>query len=412
MNKSILLIVTLDTKSAEALYLKRTMEKQGAKVRLMDVGVLPAPGLEGDITRKEVARAAGTTTASLIAARNKGEAIKAMAAGARELALSLCRKGKIHGVISIGGAQGTYMGTTVMKALPVGFPKVMLSTVASGNRPFEPLVGTTDITLMHSVVDFFGLNPALKQILANAGGAVCGMARGKKIAPGRKPRVAVTIYGTTTPAGRRIVALLKKAGYEAVAFHPNGAGGMAMERMIREGNFCGVIDLTTHELADELAGGDHACGPQRLEAAARRKIPQIVAPGSIDYLIKGRFETLPAAFRRRKTMMHNPEMTFVQTSAAEMAELGRVIARKLRGAAGNATVMIPALGFSHPNQKGEPLYNPAGCAAFTRALKETIQPGIPVREIPVHINDERFAEEVVREFRRIVDRRRSRPNRR
>ncbi len=410
MKKTVLLIVTLDTKAEEALFLKKVLRRRGLNVLIMDVGVFPSSAA-GNITREEVAIAAGEEIERLIQIRDKGVAIKTMLMGATALTESLYRQGRIHGVLSIGGAQGTLIGTSAMKALPVGVPKLMLSTVVSGKRVFEDYVGTNDMTLMHSVVDFFGLNAILKQVLSNAAGALAGMVKLEKVRPEMKKKVAITIYGTTTPAGRLVVSLLEKAGYEVVAFHPNGTGGMAMERMIREGNFSGVIDLTTHELADELAGGDHACGPHRLEAASDMKIPQIVVPGSIDYIVKGRFETLTPSLKKRKTMLHNPEMTFVKTSVKEMAELGHVIARKLNRSKGNTIVMIPMKGFSHPNDRGRPLYNPGGCRAFAESLKEEIKSNIPVKEFSHHINDEVFAREVVREFQKLMEKKNERRER-
>lgn len=403
MKKTALLIITLDTKGEEALFLKKALERQGLNVLMMDVGIFPSPSAVGDITREEVAAAAGEEIERLIQTKDKGMAIKTMMTGATALTESLYRQGRIHGVLSIGGVQGTIIGTSAMKALPVGVPKLMLSTVASGKRLFEAYVDTNDMTLMHSVVDFFGLNAILRQVLSNAAGALSGMVKLKRIPPGKRRRVAITIYGTTTPAGRLIVSLLEKAGYEVVAFHPNGTGGMAMERMIREGNFSGVIDLTTHELADELAGGDHACGPHRLKAASDMKIPQIIVPGSIDYIVKGRFETLAPSFKRRTTMMHNPEMTFAKTSVKEMGELGRIVAHKLNRSKGNTIVMIPMKGFSYPNDRGRPLYNPKGCHAFAETLKKEIKSSIPVREFPYHINDESFGREVVKEFRKLME---------
>lgn len=403
MKKTILLIITLDTKGEEALFLKKTLKQQRLNILIMDVGIFPSSSAAGDITREEVAAAAGEEIEKLIEAKDKGNAIKTMMMGATALTKSLYGQGKIHGALSIGGVQGTIIGTSAMKTLPVGVPKLMLSTVVSGKRAFEAYVGTKDMTLMHSVVDFFGLNAVLKQVLTNAAGALAGMVQLEKVPPGKKQKVAITIYGTTTPAGRLIVSLLEKSGYEVVAFHPNGTGGMAMEEMIREGNFSGVIDLTTHELADELAGGDHACGPHRLEAASDMNIPQIVAPGSIDYIVKGRLETLTPSFKKRKTMMHNPEMTFVKTSVEEMAILGRIIAQKLNRSKSKTIVMIPMRGFSYPNYRGRPLYNPRGCSAFGKSLKKEINPAIPVLEFPCHINDELFGREVVREFRKLME---------
>jgi uncharacterized protein (UPF0261 family) len=271
----------------------------------------------------------------------------------------------------------------------------MLSTMASGNRSFAPYVGTADITLIHSVVDFFGLNPILKQMLSNAAGAVVGMLRAGTVLPGKKPRVAVTIYGTTTPAGIRIVSLLEDRGYDVVAFHPNGVGGMAMEEMIRQGLFDGVIDLTLHELTDGLAGGDHAAGPGRLEAASDRGIPQVVVPGSTDYIVTGRSSTLKPVFRKRRTMLHNPEMTFVQPTDREMARVGWTVAGKLNRSPGNAVVVVPLKGFSYPNHEGRVFHNPSGVRAFVKGLREKLRPEIPVRLLPLHVNDDAFADAVV-----------------
>jgi uncharacterized protein (UPF0261 family) len=325
-----------------------------------------------------------------------------MMKGAAALTRSLYERKKIDGVLSIGGAQGTIIGTTAMRTLPVGVPKVMLSTMASGKRTFDTYVGTSDITLIHSVVDFFGVNPILKQMLTNAAGAVAGMVRAGKVRPVRGRQVAITIYGTTTPAGITIVSLLQKKGYHVVAFHPNGVGGMAMEEMIRERVFDGVIDLTTHELIDAVAGGRHAAGPSRLDAASETGIPQVVVPGSTDYIVTGRPSELKAAHRKRKTMMHNPEMTFVQPSDREMTRVGRIIGAKLNRARGKAVVMVPLKGFSYPNHEGRAFYNPAGVEAFVKGLKAAIDPTIPVMLLPLHVNDEAFGRAVVDEFESLL----------
>ena len=398
MKKTVLLVVTLDTKGPEANYLREVLDRMGVRTLLMDVGVFPSPHGEGDIRRGQVAEAGGRTIDQVAGSDRKGEAIGTMMRGASDLARSLYDRGRIHGVLSIGGAQGTMIGTTVMRGLPIGVPKVMLSTMASGNRPFGPYVGTSDITLMHSVVDFFGLNPILKQVLSNAAGAVAGMLRSGAVRSGRRPRVAITIYGTTTPAGMRIVSLLSVRGYEVVAFHPNGVGGEAMERMIRQGMFEGVVDLTLHELTDEAAGGDHAAAPGRLEAAGDRGIPQVVVPGSTDYIVTGSFDRMKSAFRKRRTMQHNPEMTFVQPSVREMRQVGRTVAGKLNRARGKAVVLVPLKGFSHPNHEGRPLYNPEGVRAFVKGLQEMLDPSVPVRLLPLHVNDPAFADAVVEEF--------------
>ncbi|MBA4422250.1 MAG: hypothetical protein C0390_03995 [Syntrophus sp. (in: bacteria)] len=402
MKKTVLLIITLDTKGTEAHFLKSVLERQGIDVLVMNTGMFPSPSGEGDISRQEVALAGGRSIEQLLDARDRGEVIETMMNGAAILTKSLYDRRKIHAVLSIGGAQGTLIGTTAMRVLPIGVPKVMLSTMASGKRPFETYVGTTDITLIHSVVDFFGLNPILKQILTHAAGAVAGMIRAGTVRTGKRAQIAITIYGTTTPTGMRIVSLLKKAGYDIVAFHPNGVGGKAMEQMIRQGMFTGIIDLTTHELIDELAGGEHTAGPDRMEAASAIGIPQVIIPGSTDYIVAGSFTELKKIFKKRKTIMHNPEMTFVQPSNREMARLGQTMARKLNHSHGNTVVIVPLRGFSHPNQQGRAFYNPSGVRAFVKGLQEKVKSSIPVKLLPMHINDEPFAAAVVDEFQNLV----------
>jgi uncharacterized protein (UPF0261 family) len=397
-----LLVVTLDTKGQEALFLKSVLERLGLEVMIMDTGIFPSPMGDGDVSRHEVALAGGRSIDELIQAGNKGEAINAMINGAVALTKALYHEGKIDGVLSIGGAQGTIIGTSAMRSLPLGVPKIMLSTMASGRRYFETYVGTADITLIHSVVDFFGLNAVLRQMLSNAAGALAGMLRAGQVPAAGRSQVAITIYGTTTPAGMRIVSLLQERCYETVAFHPNGVGGRAMEEMILQGRFDGVIDLTTHELIDELAGGQHAAGPNRLEAASRMGIPQVVVPGSTDYIVTGRFSELKRAWKKRTTMMHNPEMTFVMPSKREMAKLGELMARKLNQARGNTVVMVPLKGFCYPNCKGRALYNPGGVEAFVEALESRINPSIPVRLLPMHVNDESFSSAVVQEFETLM----------
>ena len=327
----------------------------------MDTGVFPSSSGEGDVSRHEVALAGGRSIDALIRAGDKGEAIRTMMNGAAALTRRLYDEGRIHGVLSIGGAQGTIMGTTAMRALPLGVPKIMLSTMASGKRPFETLCRYRRCHPHAFGGGFLRIEfrPAAdaQQRRRCARRHVAGR---RLVAAADRPQVAITIYGTTTPAGMRLVSLLQERGYEAVAFHPNGVGGRAMEEMIAQGRFQGVIDLTTHELIDELAGGQHAAGPNRLEAATRMGVPQVVVPGSTDYIVTGRFSDLKKSFRQRTTMMHNPEMTFVMPSEAEMGKLGQIMARKLNPGAGKGktVVMVPLKGFCFPNYEGRPLYNP------------------------------------------------------
>jgi uncharacterized protein (UPF0261 family) len=258
---------------------------------------------------------------------------------------------------------------------------------------------------MHSVVDVLGLNHFMRQVLRSAAGAIVGMVQiPEEDGPLKKPRVAMTMYGTTTPGCMHAKSLLEREGYEVVTFHPNGTGGQAMEEMIEEGYFTAVLDLTTHELTDELVGGGHRAGPHRLEAAARKGIPQVVGPGSLCFIIAGPLDTLPVNYRRRKHVVHNPHITLVRTSKKEMVEVAKIMAKKLNPATGSVRILIPLQGFSYPNRKGEPLYDEGGNMAFLRALKKSLRPNIEVVEVDAHINDSPFAEKAVESLKELIER--------
>jgi len=390
-SKAILIIATLDTKGPETSYLKDLIETKGHQVLVMDTGILDPPLFKPDLSRDEVVRAAGTQIEELIRMKDKGRAIQAMAEGSKKIVQQLYREGGISGIIGLGGAQGTEIGTSAMRGLPIGFPKLMVSTVASGYAQFGTYVGTKDLLMMHSVVDILGLNVFSRTILSNAAGAMMGMvARETKIDKPEKNQIGMTIYGTTTPGCMVAKAYLEMKGFEVVAFHPNGTGGRAMEEMVEEGILNGVLDMTTHELTDELVGGLHRAGPNRLEAAGRKGIPQVVVPGSIDFIVTGPATSLQPEYRNRKYIAHNPSITLVRTSPEEMKTIGKIMASKLNGAKGPTIVMIPLRGFSYPNRKGEALYDEGGNQAFIKTLKENLR-GIKVVEIDAHINDPQFA---------------------
>jgi uncharacterized protein (UPF0261 family) len=390
-SKAILIIATLDTKGPETSYLKDLIETKGHQVLVMDTGILDPPLFKPDLSRDEVARAAGTQIEELIRMKDKGRAIQAMAEGSKKIVQQLYREGGISGIIGLGGAQGTEIGASAMRGLPIGFPKLMVSTVASGYAQFGTYVGTKDLLMMHSVVDILGLNVFSRTILSNAAGAMMGMVeRETKIDKPEKNQIGMTIYGTTTPGCMVAKAYLEMKGFEVVAFHPNGTGGRAMEEMVEEGILNGVLDMTTHELTDELVGGLHRAGPNRLEAAGRKGIPQVVVPGSIDFIVTGPTTSLQPEYRNRKYIAHNPSITLVRTSSEEMKTIGKIMASKLNGAKGPTIVMIPLRGFSYPNRKGEALYDEGGNQAFIKTLKENLR-GIKVVEIDAHINDPQFA---------------------
>ena len=401
-SKAILIIATLDTKGPETQYLKDLIERKGYQVLVMDTGILDFPAFKPDLSRDEVAQAVGTHIEELIRNREKGRAIQAMAEGSKKIVQQLYREGRIAGVIGLGGAQGTEIGTSAMRALPLGFPKLMVSTVASGYAQFGTYVGTKDLLMMHSVVDILGLNVFSRMILSNAAGAMMGMVeRGAKIEKPEKKQIGMTIYGTTTPGCMVAKAYLESKGFEVVAFHPNGTGGRAMEEMVEEGILNGVLDMTTHELIDELVGGLHRAGPNRLEAAGRKGVPQVVVPGSIDFIVTGPASSLSPEYRNRKYIPHNPSITLVRASSEEMETIGKIMASKLNEAKGPTIVMIPLRGFSYPNRKGETLYDEEGNQAFIKTFKKNLK-GIKVIEIDAHINDPEFAKEAAQTMEKLL----------
>ncbi len=402
VSKSILIIATLDTKGSETQYLKTLIEKRGHQTLVIDTGILGPPLFQPDISRDEVAQAGGTSIEGLIRNREKGKAIQAMAEGSKRIAQKLYQEGKISGIIGLGGAQGTEIGTSAMRALPMGFPKLMVSTVASGYAQFGTYVGTKDLLMMHSVVDILGLNAFSRVILSNAAGAIVGMVEAKEeFKRPENKQIGMTIYGTTTPGCMVAKAYLETRGFEVVAFHPNGTGGRAMEEMIEEGILSGVLDMTTHELTDELLGGLHRAGPKRLESAGQIGIPQVVVPGSIDFIVTGPMDTLPPEYRRRKYIAHNPSITLVRATPEEMKAVGKMMASKLNRAKGPTVVMIPLRGFSYPNRKGEPLYDEEGNQAFITSIKENLK-GIRVIEVDAHINDPEFGNEAAQVLERLI----------
>ena len=403
METRILIIATLDTKETETAYLKRLIEEKGVRTLVMDTGILAPPRLlKPEISREEVALAGGMSIEALLATQDKGKCIQVMIKGAQSVAQRLYAEGKFAGVISFGGAQGTNIGTAVMRNLPFGVPKLMVSTVASGTATFGPFVGTKDVMMMHSVVDVQGVNALLGRVFANAAAAICGMVRNHlgqiKDDTGRK-RVALSMLGTTTPGALRAKELLEAEGYEVIAFHQNGTGGIAMEDLIREGFFCGVLDLNLHELADRLVGGLHgAIRDYRLEAAGAAGLPQVIAPGSIGYSVRGPEATLSPELRKRPYIVHNPTLTLVRLTPEEMAAVAEEVALKLNKAKGPVKVLLPLKGFSFPNREGHELWDPVGNEVFLKTLKAKLAPAVAVEEVDAHINDPEFIDRVVDSF--------------
>jgi uncharacterized protein (UPF0261 family) len=404
---AVLLIATFDTKAEEALYLQRKMESLGCRVLSMDTGILEESGTVTDINRHQVAEAGESSIREMVASGDKGKCIDAMRKGACVLSRKLYDAGEFQGVISIGGAQGTDIGTATMRGLPFGVPKFMVSTVASGRATFGPFVGTKDIIMMHSVADIQGVNFITRRVFDNAAAAVCGMVR-NAADRSDQPRgqisnlsplalaVALSMLGTVTQGAMRAKRLLREKGYDAIAFHQNGTGGVAMEEMIREGIFKGVLDLNLHELGDSVAKGLHASIRDcRLTSAGALGIPQVVVPGSINYAVMGPVETLSPEILKRKYIVHNSQLTLVRLSREELQRTAMITADRLNMAKGPTHVFIPLLGFSYPDHQGRGHWDPEDNGLFIRTLKSRLSSSIAYDEIDRHINDDAFIDTVV-----------------
>jgi uncharacterized protein (UPF0261 family) len=397
----VLIIGTLDTKGPEIAYLRDRIRALGVETVVADSGILGGPlDITPDVTREEVAVLAGTTIDALRNAGSRGKAVHGMLAGLRALSLRLFREGRLQGVVTLGGAEGAVLGAHAMMVLPIGVPKLIVTPIASGHRKFGPLVGTKDVMVMHSVIDILGLNPISTTVFDNVAAALAGMAKhGHPIAISTdRPRVGITMLGNTTKAVMMIRDHLAADGVESIIFHSNGVGGPAMEELAADGLFTGIIDFTTDELTDELVGGFHAAGPDRLRTIGKLGLPQVVVPGCIDFSVHGRPEAVPANLHGRPIYTHNPEFTLVRTLPAEMRELGRRFADRLNEARGPIEVMVPTEGLSIPSKPGDVFWDPESDAGFLAELRTHLRQDIPLSTHPHHVNDPAFAAAVAQRF--------------
>lgn len=397
MSKKVIIIGTLDTKGPEIAYLRDRLQALGVETTVVDSGILGEPiGITPDITRAEAALYGGTTIEALRNAGSRGKAVAGMREALKKLTLELYQEGQLAGVVSMGGAEGAVMGAAVMMQLPVGVPKVLVSPIASGKHYFDPLVGTSDIMVVHSIVDILGLNPIARTIYDNVAAALKGLVAHGHTLPPPDPHgryVAVTMLGNTTRAVMALKDRLAEQGYEAVIFHSNGVGGPAMEEMAEAGQFVGVIDFTTNETYDPMTGGIHDGGPERLKRVGRLGLPQVVVPGCIDFCVF-HAGAIPVALQDRPVYDHNPEYTLVRATKSEMIAVGHLFAERLNLAVGPVTIAVPTEGLSIPNVPGGVFWNPESDAAFLAALKEDISNDIAVLTFPRHVNDPKFGEEV------------------
>ena len=402
---AILLIGTLDTKGTEIAFVRDLLDSAGLRTVVIDAGVLQPPHFTPDISREEVYAAAGTSLEVVRQTGDRGRAIEAAARGVAKIAVDLFSQGKVDGVLSLGGSAGTTIGTAAMRALPFGLPKLMVSTLASGQ--VRPYVGVRDILMMPSVVDISGLNRISRTVLTNAAHAMVGMVRQGAPGAGRpsatrlaspsvgfvdKPLITATMFGVTTPCVEACRRIMEQNGFEVLVFHATGAGGMTMESFIQDGLITGVLDITTTELADELVGGVLSAGPDRLTAAAMTGVPQVISLGALDMVNFGPPDTVPEKFRGRRFYQHNPTVTLMRTTPEENDRLGKEIAEKASAARGLTCILAPLRGISAIDAEGKPFWWPEADAALFQSLRNWMSPRAELIELDMHINDPAFAE--------------------
>ena len=392
MKKYLLIIATLDTKGREAAYVKECVQSRGIHPLLMDVGTLGEPLAHPDITRAEVIEAAGYNL-DFVKGKDRSIAFEAVQKGGTILARHLFEEGKLHGVFGMGGGTGTAIVTHIMRSLPFGLPKVVLSTVAS--RDVKEYIGTKDIVMFHSVADILGFNEFMRLMLGQAAYAICGMMEKGSEMNKEKPMVAVTAYGINSVCAMNAEPLLQERGYEMIAFHANGCGGMAMEEFIAQGLLAGVIDFTTHEIADEMFGGYcKGIGPMRLETAGQFGVPLVVVPGGLDNAVFSPFYPMPDQLKGRKTHPHDIRFC-VRMGSDEMKQFAQIIGEKLNRSKGPTHMLIPKKGWSEADKVGMELFDPETDQILVEELKKILNPKIPIEEIDLHISDPAFASRAV-----------------
>ena len=392
--KTIVLFGRLDSKGKEYGFVKDRITAGGCEVITVDTGTRGSPELQPDITREEVARAAGKEITEVVDRSDESKEIEVMMEGASVVARQLYDKGKLDGVMCLGGSRGTAIGTAVMQALPFGIPKLMVSTIASGDM--RPYIGTRDITVLHSVTDIAGLNRMTRKLLSYAAGAIVGAVNtDSELEEINKPVIAMSAMGGINRAAFKAQEILEDRGFEVVTFHAVGTGGRAMEETIDQGLIDGVFDLVTHELIDHLYNGYYDAGPDRLETAGKKGIPQVVVPGCIDFIAFSPPSNIPEEIKKREIFWHTPEVAIVRANKTEMEFSAKIMAEKMNNAAGPVAVVIPGKGFSPGNREGRSLYNPEADKAFIDTLKTNLNPVIKLVQIDAHINDEAFAVQAV-----------------
>lgn len=388
--KTVAVLGTFDTKGKELKFIKECIEEHGLKTLCINTGVFE-PVVEPDISSAEVAAAVGADINAIVEKRDRATATEVLAKGTEKLIPQLYAEGKFDGIISIGGSGGTSLATPAMRQLPLGVPKVMVSTMASGD--VSPYVGTSDIVMIPSVVDAEGLNDISKVIFSNAANAVVGMVQNRKeIESDGKPLLAATMFGVTTPCVKAAEDYLHEQGYDVLVFHATGTGGKCMEALINQGFIKGVLDLTTTEWCDEVVGGVLNAGPDRLTAAGKTGIPQVVSVGALDMVNFGPMDTVPAQFKDRNLYKHNPTVTLMRTTADELKSIGHEIATRMADATGKTTLMLPLKGVSMIDVEGQPFYDAEADKVLFDTLRTELEgSNVEIVELDTDINDKEFA---------------------
>jgi uncharacterized protein (UPF0261 family) len=385
---TIAVLGTLDSKGEEHAFVAALIARHGHNPLLIDVGTGGPATVQPNVTREQVAAAAGIDLAALMAKKDRGECVVAMTKAAPAFVAKLAAEGKIDGIISLGGGGGTAIGTAAMRALPLGFPKLMVSTLAAGN--VAPYLGTKDITMMPSIADVAGLNRLSRVIFTRAAGAICGMVSAVPEVGASKPLIVASQFGNTTTCVTEAKKVLEAAGYEVLVFAATGTGGRIMESVIESGIVAGVLDITTTEWADELVGGNLNAGPDRMDAAAKANVPVVVAPGCLDMVNFGEMASVPAKFQGRNFYIHNPQITLMRTTADECRQLGEIVAKKANAYQAGTAIMIPRKAISVISAAGQPFHDAAADEALFSALKANAK--VPVQEFDLAINDKEFAQ--------------------
>lgn len=409
MSRTIAVVGTLDTKGKEINYINKRIKEYGfnkqIKTIVIDSGILGAPeGIVPDITREQVAKATGLSIEDVRGAGSRGESVRLMAEGLKNLLFGLFEKNMLHGAVTLAGVTGGELVTPAFESLPIGIPKMIATPLASGVRPFSLFIRSKDIMVMHTVVDILGINPISKVIFDNLAGAMVGACLTSRESIKAQKLVAMTLQGNTTRGGMYVKSKIEEKGYKTVVFHSNGVGGRSMEKLAQEGWFCGVVDFTTNEVYEDIIGGlQKGAGPERLTVIGELGIPQVVVTGAIDSFDQGPIDEIPERWQKRKLYSHSPSITLVRLTEEEMGYLGTVFARRLNLSQGPVKVVIPLLGTSIPNYVGGEFWDVKADKAFVRKLREDLREDIDIVEIDAHINDEKFAMEVTRILLEIME---------